>query len=70
VTKLIETDDGALLSKGVYGTVGKLRRIADSFERDGMKSSAGAMREAVSLILELETKLRRKGAQQSERTGG
>jgi hypothetical protein len=64
MTKLIDEGD-TLLSKGVYTTVLKLRRIADSFERDGMKSSAGVMREAALVIMELETKLRRK----SERTG-
>jgi len=59
VTKLYEIDNG-LLSQGVYDTVIKLRRIADSLERDGMKSSAGHMRRAVALIIELESKLRRK----------
>lgn len=59
MTKLYELGHG-LLSQGVYNKVLKLRRIADTFERDGMKSSAGAMREAVALIIELESKLRRK----------
>jgi hypothetical protein len=64
VTKLVEVE-GAQLSKGVWHTVQKMRNIADSFEREHMASSAGAMREAVALIIELEGRLRK----QSERTG-
>jgi hypothetical protein len=64
MTRLVKVGD-AQLSKGVWNTVQKLRNIADSFEHDHMPASAGAMREAIALIIELEGKLRK----QSERIG-